>query len=300
MSRRILYFINPISGTKDKQRLLELISHRTKKAGIDFEILNTIKSGDYSFLPEKITTEKITDIVICGGDGTISNITSYIKGLSVNVGIIPMGSGNGLAFAAGISRNPKKALEIIFDGKSRWIDGFTLNNYFSIMLSGLGFDAQVAHDFSQQKKRGLFIYIIQATKNFFKTKNYPFSIEVNNHTIHVEAFFICIANSNQFGNNVTIAPLASLSDGLLDIIIVTKMNKIKTMFLLFKHIFQGKAQENAGLLSSKKGIIYIQSTKVKITNSLKAPLHVDGEPVESSEIVEVKIIPNAIKLVQPI
>ena len=299
-SRKIIYFINPISGTKGKQQLMELIAAQSKKENIPFEILFTTKEGDYSFLKHKIAEEKITDIVICGGDGTINKISSYLLNVSVNVGVIPMGSGNGLAYAAGISSNPKKALENIFRGTPQWIDGFYLNRHFSCMLSGLGFDAQVAHDFSHQKKRGLFTYIRLCVKNFFTSKNYAFDIEVNGKTMTTKALFVSIANSNQFGNNVTIAPNASLSDGLLDLIVVNKMNRLLTIFVLLKHLFQGKIENHEDLMSGKKGVYYIQAKKISIQNPESAPLHIDGEPVDTEKKIEVNIVENAIKLIQPI
>lgn len=211
-----------------------------------------------------------------------------------------MGSGNGLAFAAGISRIPTKALDIIFNGKPKPVDGFFLNNHFSCMLSGLGFDAQVAHDFSQQKKRGLFTYILLSTKNFFRSKNYSFTIDVNEKKIHTHALFISIANSNQFGNNVTIAPRASLSDGLLDLVVVTKMNRLLTMFVLLKHLLQGKIEEHSDLMAAKKRVLYLQSKKITIQNPEYAPLHIDGEPVDTEKNIEIKVVEQAFRLIQPL
>jgi YegS/Rv2252/BmrU family lipid kinase len=297
--RKIIYFINPISGTKGKERLIQLIKFRTSRENIPFEILYTTKEGNYSFLQNKIAEEKITDVIICGGDGTINKITSFLLNTPVNVGVIPMGSGNGLAFAAGISRNPTKALDIIFKGKAKPVDGFFLNKHFSCMLSGLGFDAQVAHDFSQQKKRGLFTYILLSTKNFFTSKNYSFTIDVNEKKIHTKALFISIANSNQFGNNVTIAPQASLSDGLLDLVVVTKMNRLLTMFVLIKHLLQGKIEEHSDLVAGKKRVLYLQSKKITIQNPELAPLHIDGEPVDTEKNLEINVVENAFKLIQP-
>ena len=134
MNRNLIYFINPISGTKNKDVLLKLIDDRTRKENIPYQILHTNASGDYFFLLEKISAEKITDIIICGGDGTINQVAAALINVDVNIGIIPMGSGNGLALAAGISRKTNKALDIIFKGKASYIDGFYINSSFSCML----------------------------------------------------------------------------------------------------------------------------------------------------------------------
>ena len=167
MSRRILYFINPVAGTGRKDLLVKLIEEKTRSQNIPFEIAATNEEGDYFYLKEKIEQEDITDIVVCGGDGTVSQVASVLLEEAVSIGIIPMGSGNGLALAAKIPRNPSKALDLIFNGKASYIDSFFINSTFSCMLCGLGFDAQVAHDFAKQKKRGLFTYAQQSIKNFF-------------------------------------------------------------------------------------------------------------------------------------
>ena len=177
-----------------------------------------------------IKKEVITDVVICGGDGTVNAVVNALQGVQVNIGIIPMGSGNGLAFAAKIPKQTGRALDIIFKGNACPIDAFHINEKFSCMLCGIGFDAVVAHEFAKQKTRGLQTYIRISTMKFFKSKPYPFEIKLDDRIIKTDAYFISIANSNQFGNNVTIAPRASMSDGLLDIVIVKKMNKISLPF----------------------------------------------------------------------
>ena len=107
MHRNIIYFINPISGTKGKKQLVEIIEERTRKQFFAFQILSTNAEGDYRFLKDKIAHERITDVVICGGDGTVSQIAGALIDEPINIGIIPMGSGNGLAFTAGIPKDPK-------------------------------------------------------------------------------------------------------------------------------------------------------------------------------------------------
>ena len=144
ISRKIIYLINPISGTRAKSSLQDLITRRTREAGIEFSILPTDAAGNYSSLIPLIEQEAVSDIVICGGDGTVSAVASALKGRDTRIGIIPMGSGNGLAFAAGIPRDPAKALNIILAANASWIDGFLINGRFSCMLCGIGFDDEDA------------------------------------------------------------------------------------------------------------------------------------------------------------
>ena len=298
MQRKFIYFINPISGTKNKAALLQLIEEKTAAQQIPFQVMETNAASNYSFLSEKIKQENITDIIVCGGDGTINQLAASLLHEDVNIGIIPMGSGNGLALTAGISRKAEKALDIIFKGRADYIDGFYINNHFSCMLCGLGFDAQVAHDFASQPKRGLGTYIKQSINNFISAKTYPFIIYLNEEKISAEAFFISIANSNQFGNNVTIAPQASISDGLLDIVIVKKMSKLRLLYSIAKQLKLGQLT-NTEKKYHRHDILYFQTNKLSIHNPLDAPLHIDGDPAATSQQFEIKIVEKAFRLLQP-
>ena len=299
MQRRFIYFINPISGTKGKILLLTFIKKSTAEKNIPFEILHTNAAGDYDYLHQKIGAEKITDVIICGGDGTVNQIANALLGVDVNVGIIPMGSGNGLAFAAKIPKQMNKALDIIFKGNAVYIDSFYINKKFSCMLCGLGFDAQVAHDFAKQKKRGLATYVKQSTKNFIGAKPYPFGLSVNGDAFTTEAFFISIANSNQFGNNFTIAPQASLHDGLLDIVIVNKMSKLRMLWNVLKQIRKGEVRPYEDKKYHRTDIGYFQTKKLIIKNPQQAPLHIDGDPAATAAEFEIEIIENAFRLLMP-
>lgn len=299
MTRKIIYLINPISGTKGKAALKELIQRKTRAAGILFEIMDTDKTGRYETLKNKIDKEKITDVVVCGGDGTVSAVTAALLNIDVNIGIIPMGSGNGLALAANISSTPSKALEIVLNGKASFIDGFYINQDFSCMLCGLGFDAQVAHDFAKQKKRGLQTYIKVSAINYFKAPAYSFTIQSKEKTFHTDAYFICIANSNQFGNNMKIAPRASLSDGLLDIVIVKKMNRLMLPLSVLAQFAGVYALQQVNDFTDKRNVIYFQTSSLTIKNLSGAPYHIDGDPKATAAEYKIKVVRNAFKLIQP-
>ncbi|MGZ5252860.1 MAG: diacylglycerol/lipid kinase family protein [Flavitalea sp.] len=176
--RKIAYLINPISGTRPNIKILEQIKERTIAAKIDFEIFHTNKEGNYNFLKPAIHNGSITDVVICGGDGSISKVAGALLEEDIRFGIVPMGSGNGLALTAKIPRTVNKALDIIFHCPDTSVDGFMINGAFSCMLCGLGFDAKVAHDFAASPTRGLKTYIKLSTLNFFKAKPYPSQLNV--------------------------------------------------------------------------------------------------------------------------
>ena len=297
MQQRIIYIINPISGTRTKKDLQQFIQEKTKEKQIPFHLFPSVASGDYSFLGSIIKEENITDIVIAGGDGTVSQVVNSLMNEDVNFGIIPCGSGNGLALAAKIPKQPAKALDIIFTGKASAIDGFYVNNQFACMLCGLGFDAKVAHEFAGQPKRGLKTYASLVRKNFFSIEPYQFTVESNGMEFSADAFFISIANSNQFGNNFTIAPQALLSDGLLDIVIVKKAAKPILLYNLVKQIFAGKLRKIESSLDQP--IIYFQTTDISIKNKGNAPMHIDGDPAETPEELKIEIRKKCFRLIQP-
>jgi diacylglycerol kinase (ATP) len=299
LSRFIIYIINPVSGTRNKTDLQTIIEESTKAKQIPYLVIPSVASGDYSFLDSIIKEKKVTDIVIAGGDGTINQVVGDLINCKLRFGIIPCGSGNGLAFTAKIPKNPAKALDIIFKGKAEEVDGFYINKKFSCMLCGLGFDAKVAHDFARQPKRGLMTYIGQTVKNFFSAKTYDFDITVNEKTFSISAFFISIANSNQFGNNFTIAPKASLHDGLLDIVIVTNQSKISLLLETLRQVSGNNKLLDGEIRPDKKGVIYFQSPELTILNKSKAPFHIDGDPAQTPKILNIKIKDKCFFLLQP-
>ncbi|HUR66938.1 MAG TPA: YegS/Rv2252/BmrU family lipid kinase [Chitinophagaceae bacterium] len=297
--RNIIYIINPISGTKVKKDLRQFIEKKTRDAGINFHVFPSVASGDYSFLHAIIKQKKVTDVVIAGGDGTVSQVVSSLMDLNVNFGIIPCGSGNGLAYTAKIPDQPAKALDIIFNGSPMGTDGFYLNGQFACMLCGLGFDAKVAHDFAQQSKRGLTMYVKQVVKNFFNAKTYSFELSIHGRSFSTDAYFITVANSNQFGNNFTIAPQASLTDGMVDIVIVTKQNKLSWALQTLKQLSGRNKLVPETIIDKKKAVIYFQTNSITIRNLSQAPLHIDGEPAETPDHIKITVKKKCFRLLQP-
>src|SRR5687767_11904837 len=139
--RKIIYIINPIAGTRIKKDLQALIEQQTTQKQIPYHVFPSVASGDYSFLLPVIEEEQITDVIIAGGDGTVSQVVNSLMKTRVTFGIIPCGSGNGLAYTARIPKDPARALHNVFDGHAASIDGFLINGQFACMLCGLGFDA---------------------------------------------------------------------------------------------------------------------------------------------------------------
>jgi diacylglycerol kinase (ATP) len=296
MRRKIIYLVNPISGTREKTRLVSLIRERTEAEKVPFEILPTVASGDYDFVRVKIKEEGYTDVIVCGGDGTVNQVVHSLVRTKVSFGIIPMGSGNGLAFTAGIPKSAGKALDIIFSGSPKPTDAFMVNDRFACMLCGLGLDAAVAHQFAVAPKRGLGTYASLTTRHFMSAKAYPFHIISNKVEFSTEAFFLSIANSNQFGNNFTIAPRAILSDGLLDVVIVKKIAKPLLLLTVMKQVLAGQLKKIENSLRSP--VIYFQTPELMIKNIGQAPMHIDGEPCEKQQQLSIKVMPDYFNLIQ--
>lgn len=247
----------------------------------------------------------VTDIVVCGGDGTVSAVMAALTGTATRVGIIPMGSGNGLAFAAKIPRDPGRALDIIFAGKASCIDGFLINGHFSCMLCGIGFDGKVAHEFALQPTRGLQTYVKVTMKNFFSARSYPFRISIpaagngGALSFSVDAFFINVANGDQFGNHFTIAPKASLEDGQLDIVVVKKAARFSFLLSVIRQVLGGYSIQTSPVSAVRRRVLYFRTASLEIANPEYAPLHIDGDPAAPASELIIKIVPKAIWLIQP-
>jgi YegS/Rv2252/BmrU family lipid kinase len=299
MDRNILFLVNPISGTRTKEKLIAFISEKLNAANISFGIDYTNATGNYTILKEQVVAKRITDIIIVGGDGSVNQVVQAFASLPVCFGILPVGSGNGLARAAGIPTKIKRALQVIIDGYTMAVDAFTINNTFSCMLSGLGFDAQVAHNFARKAKRGLFNYTKESLLQFFKAQPYGFEIKLPEFSFFTDAFLISVANSNQFGNNVTIAPQAKLNDGLLDVIVVQKMHKVKLPYAILKQLSGNNKMEQLVQDMEHKNILYFQTPSLEISNPKLAPLHIDGEAVATNQTLSIKVLPNYFTLFVP-
>lgn len=298
VKRRLLYIINPIAGTGSRSSLRELIEQRMKQADVSYELTNSSKEGDYQPLAQQIQEQQITDVIIAGGDGTVSQVIAGLRHTRVNFGILPCGSGNGLARAAKIPLSMQAALELVINGESKQTDGFLINDQFACMLCGLGFDATVAHSFAQQPGRGLYTYAKEVLRHFGQARPFTFHVQIDQTTIHTEAFLISVANGNQYGNNFTIAPNAKLDDQLLDIVLITKQSKLSLIWetirqLTGQHPIVQPHPDNATLK-----VIYWQVKELSIENLGNAPLHIDGDPAKEMQTATISVVPQAFALIR--
>lgn len=298
LKRRLLYIINPIAGTGSRSSLRALIQQQSDLAGLPFEIIDSSKEGNYECVAQQILEQKITDVIIAGGDGTVSQVIAGLKHTHVSFGILPCGSGNGLARAAMIPLSMQAAIQLVIEGKSQLTDGFLINDQFACMLSGLGFDAIVAHSFAQQPGRGLYTYAKEVLRHFGQAKPYTFRIQIDQTSIDTEAYLINVANGNQYGNNFTIAPKAKLDDQLLDVVLITKQSKLSLIWetirqLTGQHPIVEPHPDNAQLK-----VIYWQVKELHVENIANAPLHIDGDPASTLRKINFKTLPQAFALIR--
>jgi YegS/Rv2252/BmrU family lipid kinase len=305
LNRKLFYIINPIAGNGSRGSLRKQIEERTRKAGYDFECRDSAIDGNYDLIAHAIQSEGFTDIIIAGGDGTINQVVGALRYLELPFGIIPCGSGNGLARCAGLSTDPQEALDTIFSGSAMRTDGYTVNGNFACELTGLGFDGAVAHAYAQSATRGLNTYIRHAIKQFASAPSYRFIVRLFGQALSLDAYMITVANANQFGNKVTIAPYASLSDGLLDVVIVKKQHKLPLLWRAYRQL-SGQNQPLRGediitSLSDKRNqqdIHYWQVSAIEIENLDDAMIHVDGEATSRVEKAKIEIAPSVFRLIR--
>ena len=299
MSRRFVFIVNPISGTGNKGLLQQKIATFAESNGFSYTLFPAHREGDYSEVQQYIRDHGITDVVIAGGDGTINGAIGFLRNTGVSFGIIPCGSGNGLAYSAGLSKNYDAALHTILQGRAVWVDAFTVNDRFSSMMCGLGFDAQVAHDFANDPRRGMITYIRMIVRHFFRAPVYNFELKFGNTNLDLDAYFVSIANSNQYGNHFTIAPKASLSDGLLDVVIATRQPRLQLLLQTLRHVVGFNRLQDAVVLNKNLGVVYFQTDALQINNRNRAPLHLDGDPAAESSFLDIRVLKHCYMMIQP-
>lgn len=299
MSRRFVFIVNPISGTGNKGLLQQKIAAFAAANGFSYTLFPAHREGDYADVQQHIRQHGITDVVIAGGDGTINGAIGYLRNTGVCFGIIPCGSGNGLAYSAGLSKNYDVALHTINSGRAVWVDAFTVNGRFASMLCGLGFDAQVAHDFANDPRRGMITYIRKIVRHFFRAPVYRFELRFGTTSFDLDAYFVSIANSNQYGNHFTIAPRASLSDGLLDVVIATRQPRLQLLLRTLSHVVGWNRLQDVVEINKNLGVVYFQTDALQVENKGGAPLHLDGDPAPGSAFLNVQVLKHCYMMMQP-
>ncbi|WP_426327091.1 diacylglycerol/lipid kinase family protein [Pedobacter sp. R-06] len=287
----ILFIINPISGGRGKLRIPDFIDQYLDKEKFSPNFVFSEYVGHAGELADEAATKNFDVIVAAGGDGTINEVASKVLKHKKILGILPLGSGNGLARFLRISKNLRYALSLINNFKVDEIDTAEFNNKCFFNLAGMGFDAHLSAVFSKDKKRGLSGYVKLGFKEVFNYKAQTYLLNIDGAAYTRKAFAISIANSSQYGNDVYIAPNASVKDGLLDVCIIKPFPIIKLPLLGYV-MLRGKA-ETSDMIEIIKG------KNIKITREKASAVHVDGEPLQMGTEIEAVVNPLSLKVIVP-
>jgi YegS/Rv2252/BmrU family lipid kinase len=282
----IQFIINPISGTIKKQNLPELFERLIDRNLFDWEIKYTNARGHATEIAKQAVADKVNTIVAVGGDGTINEVAkSLIHSEQSTLGIIPLGSGNGLARHLKIPLSPAQALKVILDEKRIQIDTCKVNNVPFFCTSGVGFDATVSHYFDQIPGRGLYTYITASISKYFAYTPEVYQIEIDGKKIEKSAFIVSVANASQYGNNAYISPNANISDGLMDLVVMKKFAKPIGAWLIFLSF--------AKLIDKSSYLEIVKGKQISIKHKSKLA-HIDGDPIQLSEHLKYEIEANSL------
>ncbi len=289
--KKIRFIINPHSGTGNKEKLPELIESAIDKTIFNAEVCFTEAPGHARELTREAVENGYEIVVAVGGDGSVNETASALINSKTALGIIPAGSGNGLARHLGIPVHAGKAIAVLNSGKIDVIDSLLANDRFCIGTLGVGFDAHIAHLFSRTKKRGYFTYIKLVLKEFASFKEKNFSVFIDGKHFERDCFMLTFANSSQFGNDAVIAPFADLKDGIIDVSIMRRF-PVKALPVLIYRLLHHSIHFSKYFESQRGGDIVIKNR-----GSLAG--HIDGEPVYFDGEIRLKMNPLSIKVVVP-
>ncbi|SDQ01379.1 lipid kinase, YegS/Rv2252/BmrU family [Mucilaginibacter sp. OK268] len=288
MKRKALFIINPISGGKKKDGVPELIDQNLDKAVFDATIVFS-DGVSHARIIALEAVGKYDIIVAVGGDGTVNEIASAIVGSDTALGIVPYGSGNGLARFLGIPMNPNQAIQTLVKGHAESIDSGTVNGQPFFNMAGMGFDAHISEVFSHGKKRGFISYVKSSMQEIATYNEQEYQLEIDGKVYERKAFMLSIANSSQYGNDAHISPNASVQDGLLDICLIRK-------FPLWRFPEMGirmltKTSESTSYVE------IIRGKQINVTRQTEGPIHLDGEPQVMGTAIHINIVPNSLKVI---
>jgi YegS/Rv2252/BmrU family lipid kinase len=223
---KIFLIINKYAGHQNGASALDIVVPYLKKNGCSVDFSFTNHPGHATELASDASVNGFDLVVAVGGDGTVNEVAQGLIGSQTPMGIVPMGSGNGLARELGISMNMRKSARSLIEGKNILLDVCKLNNQHFLCTSGIGFDALVAHKMSTAASRGFLKYVQLVIRESIFYKPLDVRMKIDGVLIEKPVFLVTFANASQFGNNAFIAPAASMTDGLIDVVMVRKFAKI--------------------------------------------------------------------------
>lgn len=287
--KRIIFIMNPISGTIRKSGIPKIIEKTLDKEYYEFSIAETNYSGHAYEIAKDAKEKGFYAVVAVGGDGTVNEVAKAIVHSDTALGILPCGSGNGLARHLMLPLDIQKAVEVINMHTVHDLDYGLINNIPFFCTCGMGFDAFISMKFAEAGKRGPVTYLENILREGLKYKPETYEIIDENGTSIRRAFLISCANASQYGNNAYIAPQASMSDGLLDITIMEPLDMIEASQISID-MFNKTLNNNSKIKTLKTKHIQVHREKAGF-------IHYDGEPVMTDADVDISVVNKGIKII---
>ena len=288
--RRIVFVINPTSGTTNKDVMPQLIDKYIDFDSNDVSTVFTEYAGHASEIASKCVNEGVDVVVAVGGDGTVNEVARALAESDTALGIVPCGSGNGLARHLMLPMNVKGALEIINNGLVHSLDYGIIDGHPFFCTCGMGFDAFISKKFASAGKRGPLTYIENVLKEGLKYEPETYELTLDgNETEPYKAFLISVANASQYGNDAYIAPQASMSDGFLDVVIMEPFDILEAPQV-------GIDLMNKTLNKSSK-IKCFKAKDIRIRRKEEGAIHYDGDPIDAGKDIHIQLRPHAIKMI---
>ena len=286
---KIAFIVNPISGTKDKRHIIDLIPEYLDDRRFEWSISMTEYRGHAAEIADKAVSEGVDVAVAVGGDGTINEVARRLRHTDTALGIIPCGSGNGLARHLRIPMKPAQALQVLSDCHIEQLDYGMIDEEPFFCTCGVGFDAVISDRFAKAGRRGFISYIKNSVEVGLTYKPDTYEITVDGERRVYKAFLICCANASQYGNNAYIAPHASMSDGLMDVTLMEPFSLIgaaKVAVQLFRKT-----------IANNSHVRTFRCRHLHIKRQAPGVMHFDGDPKDAGEELDVRMVPKGIRVV---
>ena len=287
--RHITFIINPISGTHTKKQLPQLIGEIIDAEKFTYDIRNTEYAGHAAEMARQCVADGVDIVVAIGGDGTVNEVARSVVHSKTALGIVPCGSGNGLARHLCIPLDVRKALELINRCDTEDFDYGVINGQPFFCTCGMGFDAFISLKFAESGKRGPITYVENVLKEGLKYRPETYELIDESSTHRHKAFLIACANASQYGNNAYIAPGATMKDGLMDVIIMEPFDTLDAP--------QIAADLFMKTLGNNSKIKTFRTRSIKIHRDHPGAIHYDGDPMMTDRDVEVHIEHLGIRII---
>ena len=288
--RKVFFIINKFSGTGYRPALEASILEAGKTVSAQSELAFTERPGHATTLAQRAVAAGFDSVVAVGGDGTVNEVAKGLLFSEAKMGIIPKGSGNGLARHLGIPLNANAAVKCLFTGKVVTMDTFRINGKLSVNVSGIGFDGYIANLFGMDKRRGLQAYTKLVLHEFRQFPEFEAIITVGPNQMKKSAFVIAIANSSQYGNNARIAPSASVCDEILNVSVLKKIPPYRLDFIY--SFFSGTIDQSAYCETFP-----IRDAIVELPSAMD--FHIDGEFAGKADRFTIELQPASLKVLAP-